>query len=272
MGLQSDGVPHRDPDRALVRGEEVVTGALGGRVLVVTGAAGAIGRAAVALFKREGATVVGVDLVEAADTGADDFVTCDLTVETQVADLYAGVFRRHKRIDGLFNNAGVALAEDQSVLREDLATFERTLRVNVSSVLLCCKHGIPHLLASGGGAVVNTASLVASMGSAVSQIAYTASKGAVVAMSREMAVELARRNVRVNVLSPGPVRSPMLDVLFSDDQVARRMVHVPTGRFGTAEEMAEAALFLLSAASGYVTGHELRVDGGISAAYVTPED
>ncbi|MEU9884003.1 SDR family oxidoreductase [Sphaerisporangium sp. NPDC051011] len=249
-----------------------MTGALDGKVVVVTGAAGAIGRAAVAVFKREGATVVGVDLVEADDTGADDFVACDLTAEAQVAELYVGVSRRHGRIDALFNNAGVALAEDASVLREELETFERTLRVNVSSVMLCCKHGIPHLVAGGGGAVVNTASLVASMGSAVSQIAYTASKGAVVAMSREMAVELARKNVRVNVLSPGPVQSPMLSALFSEDEVARRMVHVPTGRFGTAEEMAEAALYLLSDASSYVTGHELRVDGGISAAYVTPED
>ncbi len=249
-----------------------MTGALDGKVVVVTGAAGAIGRAAVAVFKREGATVVGVDLVETGDTGADGFVACDLTDEAGVAELYAGVSRRHGRIDALFNNAGVALAEDASVLREELETFERTLRVNVSSVMLCCKHGIPHLVAGGGGAVVNTASLVASMGSAVSQIAYTASKGAVVAMSREMAVELARKNVRVNVLSPGPVRSPMLSALLPEAEVARRMVHVPAGRFGTAEEMAEAALFLLGDASGYVTGHELRVDGGISAAYVTPED
>jgi NAD(P)-dependent dehydrogenase (short-subunit alcohol dehydrogenase family) len=244
-----------------------MTGALDGKVVVVTGAAGAIGRAAVAVFAREGATVVGADLRE-----AEDIVACDLTVEDQVAALYAGVARRHGRIDALFNNAGVALAQDTSVLRTELDTVERTLRTNVISVLLCCKHGIPHLVAGGGGAVVNTASLVASMGSAVSQIAYTASKGAVVAMSREMAVELARTGVRVNVLSPGPVQSPMLSALFTEDEVARRMVHVPAGRFGTAEEMAEAARYLLSDASSYVTGHELRVDGGISAAYVTPEN
>lgn len=252
-----------------------MTGALAGKVVVVTGAAGAIGRAAVAVFAREGATVVGADLRAAdvgADVGAHDVVACDLTVEDQVAALYAGVARRHGRIDALFNNAGVALAEDTSVLRTELDTVERTLRANVVSVLLCCKHGIPHLVAGGGGAVVNTASLVASMGSAVSQIAYTASKGAVVAMSREMAVELARTGVRVNVLSPGPVQSPMLSALFTEDEVARRMVHVPAGRFGTAEEMAEAARYLLSDASSYVTGQELRVDGGISAAYVTPED
>jgi NAD(P)-dependent dehydrogenase (short-subunit alcohol dehydrogenase family) len=249
-----------------------VTGALAGRVVVVTGAAGAIGRAAVGVLKREGATVVGVDILPTEDTAADDFVACDLTSEVEVADLYDGAARRHGRIDALFNNAGVALPEDVSVLREDLDVFERTLRVNVSSVMLCCKHGIPHLVRAGAGSVVNTASLVASMGSAVSQIAYTASKGAVVSMSREMAVELARKNVRVNVLSPGPVQSPMLSALFSDDDVTRRLVHVPKGRFGTAEEMAEAALYLLSDASAYVTGHELKVDGGISAAYVTPED
>lgn len=246
-------------------------GTLQQKVVVVTGAAGAIGRAAVIAFKRDGATVVGVDLRHAEDTGADAFVSCDLTSEDQVRELYAGVAARFGRIDALFNNAGVALGDDGSVLSVDQAVFDRTLRVNVDSVLLCCKHGIPHLIASGGGAVVNTASLVASMGSAVSQIGYTASKGAVVAMSREMAVELARTGVRVNTLSPGPVRSPMLDALFTAEEVARRMVHVPVGRFGTAEEIAAAAVFLLSDASSYVTGIDLVVDGGISAAYVTPE-
>jgi NAD(P)-dependent dehydrogenase (short-subunit alcohol dehydrogenase family) len=247
-------------------------GSLDQKVIVVTGAAGAIGRAAVSTFKREGATVVGVDLRPVDDIGADAFVGCDLTAEDQVRDLYSGVVENFGRLDGLFNNAGVALAEDTSVLAEDQTVFDRTLRVNVDSVLLCCKHGIPHLIASGGGAVVNTASLVASMGSAVSQIGYTASKGAVVAMSREMAVDLARKGIRVNTLSPGPVQSPMLDALFTADQVARRMVHIPAGRFGTAEEMAEAALFLLSDASSYINGFELVVDGGISAAYVTPEN
>lgn len=246
--------------------------AMEGNVVVVTGASGAIGRATVAALKREGAVVVGVDLRSGDDTGADASYACDLTVEEEVAALYDAVAARFGRIDALFNNAGVAFAEDTSALDVDLAVFDRTMRVNVESVLLCCKHGIPHLVAGGGGSVVNTASLVARMGSAVSQIGYTASKGAVVAMSRELAVELARKGVRVNCLLPGPVRSPMLDALFSPDQVARRMVHVPVGRFGTAEEMAEAALFLLSDASGYVTGTELVVDGGISAAYVTPED
>lgn len=242
------------------------------KVVVITGAAGSIGRAAVATFKREGATVVGVDLRNAEDTGADVFVSCDLTSEEHVRELYAGVVARFGRIDALFNNAGVALSDDGSVLTVDQAVFDRTLRINVDSVLLCCKHGIPHLIASGGGAVVNTASLVATMGSAVSQIGYTASKGAVVAMSREMAVELARTRVRVNTLSPGPVRSPMLDALFTAEEVARRMIHVPAGRFGAAEEIAAAALFLLSDSSSYITGIDLVVDGGISAAYVTPQD
>ncbi|GAA3671456.1 3-oxoacyl-ACP reductase [Nocardioides ginsengisoli] len=244
---------------------------LAGKVVVVTGASGAIGRAAVAELKRQEAVVVGADLRAADDTGADHFVACDLTVEEQVRDLYDGTAERFGRIDGLFNNAGVALGEDGSALDVDRTVFDRTMVINVTSVLLCCKHGIPHLIAGGGGAVVNTASLVARMGSAVSQIGYTASKGAVVAMSRELGVELARRGVRVNSLSPGPVASPMLEALFSPDEVARRMVHIPAGRFGTAEEMARAAAFLLGDGSSFVTGIELVVDGGISAAYVTPE-
>lgn len=246
-------------------------GSMDGKVVVVTGAAGAIGSAAVQVLKREGACVVGVDLRDADGTVADVFLTCDLSDETQVSQLYDEVFRRFGRIDALFNNAGVALAADTSVLGEELEVFDRTLRLNVGSVLLCCKYGIPRLLASGGGAVVNTASLVATMGSATSQIAYTASKGAVVAMSREIAVEFARQGIRVNTLSPGPVQSPLLDALFSPDQISRRMVHVPAGRFGRVEEMAEAALFLLSDAAGYVNGIDLVVDGGIAAAYVTPE-
>lgn len=245
---------------------------LQGKVVVVTGAAGAIGRAAITALKAEGAVVAGVDLRDADDTGADHFVTCDLTREDEVKDLYDGVASRFGRIDGLFNNAGAAFADDGSTLDVDVAVFERTLQVNVTSVLLCCKYGVPHLVAGGGGSVVNTASLVARMGSAVSQIGYTASKGAVVALSRELGVELARQGVRVNSLSPGPVASPMLEALFSADDVARRMVHIPAGRFGTAGEMARAALFLLSDASSFVNGIELVVDGGISAAYVTPED
>jgi len=244
------------------------------KVIVVTGAAGGIGRPSVQALKREGAAVVGVDLHFAHDTGADSFVACDLTDEAQVRDLYSAVADRFGRIDGLFNNAGVALQSDGSVLQEDQMVFERTLQLNVTTVLLCCKYGIPYLVAAGGGAVVNTASAVATVGSAISQIGYTASKGAVVAMSREMAVEFARRGVRVNTLSPGPVRTPMLDALYAGkpDQLARRLVHVPSGQFGTPSEVAEAAVFLLSDASSLVNGVDLLTDGGISAAYVTAED
>ncbi|WP_456695681.1 SDR family oxidoreductase [Aeromicrobium sp. P5_D10] len=243
-----------------------------GKVVVVTGAAGAIGGATVEVLNREGARVVGVDLVAPDDLSVDLFATCDLTDESQVERLYQDVAARFGRIDGLFNNAGVALSDDGSFLEVNRAVFSRTLTINVESVLLCCKYGVPHLLAGGGGSVVNTSSLVASMGSAVSQIGYTASKGAVLAMSRELAVELARTGVRVNSLSPGPVQSPMLDTLFSGEEIARRMVHVPTGRFSLASEIAQAAVFLLSDASSNITGTDLKVDGGITAAYVTPED
>ncbi|MFI5428882.1 SDR family oxidoreductase [Aeromicrobium sp. UC242_57] len=244
---------------------------MSGKVIVVTGAAGAIGRATVDVLAREGAVVVAVDIAPAEDLSVDLFVTCDLTDEQQVIGLYSDVMDRFGRIDGLFNNAGVALGDDGSFLDVECEVFMRTLRINVESVLLCCKHGIPHVVASGGGSVVNTSSLVASIGSAVSQIGYTASKGAVLAMSRELAVELARMGVRVNSLSPGPVESPLLDTLFTGEEVARRMVHVPTGRFSRANEIAEAAVFLLSDASSNITGTDLKVDGGITAAYVTPE-
>lgn len=241
------------------------------KVVVVTGAAGAIGRSAVAVLRREGATVVGTDLAPGDEVGAHDFVRADLTDETQVAALYTRVVRDHGRIDALFNNAGVALEGDGSILQIDREVLTRTLATNVESVVLCCKHGIPHLIEAGGGTVVNTASLVASIGSAVSQISYTASKGAVLALTREIAVELARVGVRVNCLSPGPVQSPLLDSIFTGDEVARRMIHVPSGRFALADEVADAALYLLSDESRYVTGIDLRVDGGITAAYVTPE-
>ncbi|MEV0392243.1 SDR family oxidoreductase [Polymorphospora rubra] len=242
---------------------------LSDKVAVITGAAGAIGREALAVFRREGATVVGVDIHGDAD--ADLFLTADLTDEAQVAGVYRRVADEFGRVDVLFNNAGIALPDDGSVLDTSVDVFERVLRVNLLSVFLCCKHGIPHLLAGGGGAVVNTASLVASMGSAVSQIAYTASKGAVLSLSREIAVEFARRGIRVNAISPGPVETPLLATLFSPEQKERRLVHVPPGRFAQPHEIAEAAAFLASDAASYVNGTEFRVDGGITAAYVTPE-
>jgi NAD(P)-dependent dehydrogenase (short-subunit alcohol dehydrogenase family) len=239
------------------------------KIAVITGAAGAIGRETVNVFRKSGATVVGVDIQGESD--ADLLIRADLTQATQVRDLYAQVARTYGRIDILINNAGIALAEDGSVLDTDVATFNRVMEANVLSVFLCCKYGLPHLVANGGGSVVNTASLVATMGSAVSQIAYTASKGAVLSLTREIAIEFAKKNVRVNAISPGPVETPLLATLFDPGQKARRLLHVPYGRFARPIEIAEAAAFLASDAASYISGHELRVDGGISAAYVTAE-
>jgi NAD(P)-dependent dehydrogenase (short-subunit alcohol dehydrogenase family) len=243
---------------------------LEGKVCVVTGAAGTIGGETVAVFKREGATVAAVDLREGAE-GADLSLAADLTDEEQVRGVYDQVAERFGRIDVLFNNAGIAAPGDESVLDTDLAVWNHVIAVNLTSVFLCCKHGIPHLLAAGGGSVINTSSLVAAVGSAASQIGYTASKGGVLALSRELGVEFARRGVRVNALLPGPVDTPLLRSLFDAEQSARRLVHVPSGRFADAREIAEAVAFLASDASSYVNATEFLVDGGISAAYVTPE-
>jgi NAD(P)-dependent dehydrogenase (short-subunit alcohol dehydrogenase family) len=240
------------------------------KVCVITGAAGAIGRASVQLFAREGARVVGLDLKGEVD--CELFLTADLTQEEQVRRSYAEVAERFGRIDVLFNNAGIVAPEDGSVLETDLATWRRVLETNLTSVFLCCKHGIPHLLNAGGGSVINTSSLVATLGSAVSQIGYTASKGAILAMSRELAVEFARRGVRVNALSPGPVETPMLRQVQGSRPSPRGLVHIPGGRFAAPEEIASAAVFLASDASSYVSGTNFLVDGAISAAYVTSED
>lgn len=240
------------------------------KVAVITGAAGAIGRASVEAFKREGATVVAVD-IQGGSPQADLFLQADLTDESQVEALYNTVAEKFGRIDVLFNNAGIAVPEDGSVLDTEVKVFNRLLEVNVLSVFLCCKHGLPHLIRNGGGSVVNTASLVASMGSAASQIAYTASKGAVLSLTREIAVEFAKTGVKINAISPGPVETPLLATLFSPEQKERRLIHVPYGRFAQPKEIAEAAVFLSSDASSYVNGTEFRVDGGITAAYVTAE-
>lgn len=239
------------------------------KVAVITGAAGSIGREAVRIFQREGATVVGVDVQGESD--ADLFIKADLTNEDDVRNLYQSVVEAYGKIDILFNNAGIAVTDDASVLDTDVATFNRLFEVNTLSVFLCCKHGLPHLIKNGGGSVINTASLVASMGSAVSQIAYTGSKGAVLAITREMAVEFAKTNVRINSISPGPVETPLLATLFSPDEKERRLVHVPYGRFARPQEIAEAAAFLASDNASYINGHDLRVDGGITSAYVTAE-
>jgi NAD(P)-dependent dehydrogenase (short-subunit alcohol dehydrogenase family) len=244
---------------------------LEGKVCVVTGASGGIGGATVELFRREGARVAGVDLAENAP--GDLSLQVDVTHEGQVVDMYEHVREAFGRIDVLFNNAGISPNDDASVLDTDLEAWRRVQRVNLESVFLCCKHGIPHLLRGDGGSVINTASFVATMGAATSQISYTASKGGVLALSRELGVEFARRGVRVNALCPGPVDTPLLRELFAKDpeQAARRLVHVPMGRFARADEIAAAALFLASDESSFVTAATFLVDGGISGAYVTPD-
>jgi NAD(P)-dependent dehydrogenase (short-subunit alcohol dehydrogenase family) len=243
---------------------------LSGKVCVITGAAGGIGSATASAFEREGAQVVGVDMLE-HDVG-ELSLTADVTDETAVCELYARVRRELGRIDVLFNNAGISPTDDASVLETGLEAWDHVQATNLRSVFLCCKHGIPHLLETGGGSVINTASFVAVMGSATSQISYTASKGGVLALSRELGVEFAKRGVRVNALCPGPVDTPLLRDLYAADPVAaqRRLVHVPMGRFAVADEIANAVLFLASDESSYVNATEFLVDGGISGAYTTP--
>ena len=241
------------------------------KVCVVTGASGGIGAATVAAFQREGARVVGADLGE--DAPGDLSLQVDVTHEGQVVDMFARTVETFGRIDVIFNNAGISPEDDASVLETTLEAWDRVQNVNLRSIFLCCKHGIPHLLDTDGGSVINTASFVAVMGAATSQISYTASKGGVLALSRELGVEFARRGVRVNALCPGPVDTPLLRELFAKDpeRAARRLVHVPMGRFARAEEIANAALFLASDESSFVTASTFLVDGGISGAYVTPE-
>jgi NAD(P)-dependent dehydrogenase (short-subunit alcohol dehydrogenase family) len=244
---------------------------LTGKVCVVTGASGGIGAATVAAFEREGATVVGVDHVAGAPGALS--LQVDVTDEALVSAMFAEVRETYGHIDVLFNNAGISPDDDASVLDTTLEAWQRVQRVNLESVFLCCKHGIPHLLDAGGGSVINTASFVAVLGAATSQISYTASKGGVLALSRELGVEFARRGVRVNALCPGPVETPLLMELFAKDpaRAARRLVHVPMGRFGKPEEIANAVVFLASDESSFMTSSTFLVDGGISGAYVTPE-
>ena len=241
-------------------------GRLDGKVAVITGSSGGIGGATAERFVAEGATVVGVDVAGEADYNVD------VTDEDAVRDLYASVRERYGRIDVLFNNAGISPDDDASALETGLDAWRRVQDVNLTSVFLCCKHGIPHLLETGGGSVINTASFVAVVGAATSQISYTASKGGVLALSRELGVEFAKRGVRVNALCPGAVDTPLLRELYAQDpeEAARRLIHVPMGRFARASELANAALFLASDEASYVTATTFMVDGGISAAYVTP--
>ena len=246
-------------------------GRLDGKVCVITGAAAGIGAETARRFSEEGATVVGVDRESGA--AGDLAIECDVTDEEQVSAMYRRARDEFGHIDVLFNNAGINPTDDGSVLETSVSSFQRVQDVNLLGVFLCCKHGIPHLLDSGGGSVINTASFVALLGAATSQIGYTASKGAVLALSREIGVEFARRGVRCNALCPGPVDTELLRELFASDRVQaeRRLVHVPVGRFAEAIEIANAALFLASDESSYVTGSSLVVDGGITAAYVTPD-
>ena len=256
-----------------------VAGRLQGKVAVITGAVGGIGRASARRFAAEGATVVVADLPAAAADGAalaDElggrFVAVDVTDPAGVAALYDEAARAFGGIDVCFNNAGISPPEDDSVLTTELDVWRRVQEVNLTSVYLCCKHGIPHLLDRGGGSVINTASFVAVMGSATSQASYTASKGGVLALSRELGVQFARQGVRVNALCPGPVNTPLLQELFAKDpeRAARRLVHVPMGRFAEPEEIAAAAAFLASDDASFVTAATFLVDGGIHGAYVTP--
>jgi NAD(P)-dependent dehydrogenase (short-subunit alcohol dehydrogenase family) len=245
-------------------------GRLDDKVCVITGTASGIGATAAEMFEEEGATVVGVDVAEGAAGSLK--LQADVTDEDAVHEVYARVREELGRVDVLFNNAGISPEDDASVTDTSLEAWQRVQDVNLKSVFLCCKHGIPHLLEAGGGSVINTASFVAVLGAAVSQISYTASKGGVLALSRELGVEFADRGVRVNALCPGPVNTPLLRELFAKDpeRAAKRLVHVPMGRFAEPEEIARGALFLASDDSSYVTASTFLVDGGLSAAYLTP--
>ncbi len=254
-------------------------GRLDGKVAVITGAAGGIGREAAVLFSEEGASVVVADIGSSAGTEAASqcrratFVDVDVSDAVSVRSLYARALEIYGGVDILYNNAGIMPADDDSILITEPDAWDRVQKVNAKGVFLCCKYGIPHLLERGGGSVINVASFVALVGAATSQIAYTASKGAVLSMSRELAVQFARQGVRVNALCPGPVETPLLMRLFSDNPAAyeRRRIHLPMGRLATAREIANAALFLASSESSYVNGATFLVDGGLTAAYVTPE-
>jgi NAD(P)-dependent dehydrogenase (short-subunit alcohol dehydrogenase family) len=253
---------------------------LEGKVALITGAASGLGRVAADLFAREGCRVVIADRVDAADAaeaikecGGDAVgVTCDVTDDDSVRAAVAGTVSAYGSLHILYNNAGISPADDDGPVETTDDTWSEVLDVNVTGVGRCCRHGIPAMLASGGGSIVNVASFVAHMGAATPQIAYTSSKGAVVAMTREIAVIYARRGIRANALCPGPVLTPLLAKFLSDEaRRQRRLVHIPLGRFGEPIEIANAALFLASDESSFMTGQSLIVDGGITAAYTTPE-
>ena len=258
-----------------------MAGRLEGKVCVITGAGGGMGRDAAQLFTEEGARVAVADVsLDAAEetaalcAGGTAFaVQVDVADEDGVRELMAATAKRFGGIDVLYNNAGISPEDDASILETEVDAWQRVQDVNTKGVFLCCKHGIPHLLERGGGSVINVASFVAILGAATSQISYTASKGAVLSLSRELAVQFARQGVRVNALCPGPVETPLLMRIFGDDPAAyeRRRVHLPMGRLAKPREIVNAALFLASDESSYVNGSTFLVDGGLTAAYVTPE-
>jgi NAD(P)-dependent dehydrogenase (short-subunit alcohol dehydrogenase family) len=253
-------------------------GRLEGKVAVVSGGAGGIGQETARRFAEEDARVCIVDLAdepgqETASEIDGIYVHADVTDPEDVQRMYDETAERFGGIDVLFNNAGISPSDDDSILETGLEAWERVQNVNLKSVYLCCKYGIPYLLERGGGSIINTASFVAVMGAATSQISYTASKGGVLALSRELGVEFARRGIRVNALCPGPVNTPLLQEIFAKDpeKAERRLVHLPMGRFAEATEIAGAVLFLASDDASYVNASTFLVDGGLSGAYVTPE-
>jgi NAD(P)-dependent dehydrogenase (short-subunit alcohol dehydrogenase family) len=257
-----------------------VSGRLEGKVALITGAATGLGRVAAERFAAEGAKVVVADTVDGSATveaiaaagGTATSVGCDVTDDEQVRNAVGAAVDTYGGLHVLYNNAGVMLGDDDDPVTTPIEVYERTMDINVKGVLLGCRHGIPALLASGGGSIINVASFVAHMGAATPQIAYTASKGAVLAMTREIAVTYARQGVRANALCPGPIMTPMLAKFLSDDaRRQRRLVHIPMGRFGEPLEIANGALFLASDESAWMTGQSLIIDGGITAAYTTPE-
>jgi NAD(P)-dependent dehydrogenase (short-subunit alcohol dehydrogenase family) len=254
-------------------------GRLDGKVVVITGAGGGMGREAALVFSAEGASVcvADVDSFAAAETAGQAREAFPFTVDVSdaksVQAMYAATAERYGGIDVLYNNAGISPADDDSILETEEEAWDRVQAVNTKGVYLCCRYGIPYLLDRGGGSVINVASFVALVGAATSQISYTASKGAVLSLSRELGVQFAREGVRVNALCPGPVETPLLLRIFGDDPAAyeRRRVHLPMGRLAKPREIVDAALFLASDESSYVNASTFLVDGGLTAAYVTPE-